>query len=137
MSPAKAMHGLFQGVIQNVLNYMIEDGQTMPEAPVETRLGIKVADVAWLSQDFLKLHLEEDAFSAAPELCIEVISPTNTQKEISQKRSLYLEAGAIEVWTCDLTGQIRFYDTTGELEQSVLAPGFPKVVSIMQPNKTK
>ena len=132
MSPAKAMHGLFQGVIQNLLTHLIDGGQTMPEAPIETRLGVKVADVAWLSKDFLLAHLEEDAFSAAPELCIEVISPTNTQKEITQKRKLYFEAGASEVWTCALTGQIRFYSVAGELEQSSLTPKFPKMISVFQ-----
>ncbi len=131
MSPAKAVHGLFQGVIQNLLNLSFSAGQTMPEAPIETRKGVKVADVAWLSFDFLERHIEEDAFSAAPELCIEVISLTNTQKEILEKCALYLEAGALEVWTCDLKGQIRFFDNSGELSVSTLAPRFPKQISII------
>ena len=34
----------------------------------------------------------------APELCIEVVSPSNSRKELREKVAAYLEAGAEEVW---------------------------------------
>ena len=34
----------------------------------------------------------------APELCIEVVSPSNSRKEMSEKTRAYLAAGAHEVW---------------------------------------
>jgi len=34
----------------------------------------------------------------APELCMEVVSPSNSRKELSEKTRGYLAAGADEVW---------------------------------------
>jgi len=57
----------------------------------------------------------------APELCIEVRS---------RKRALYLDAGALEVWTCDENGRFRFFDPGHELAQSNLVPSFPTRIEI-------
>ncbi len=130
MSPATSWHGLFQGAIQDLIREFIVGGSVAQECPVQTSDGVKVADVAWLSSEFLKAHLSEDVFLTAPELCIEIISPSNTALEIRTKRLLYLSAGATEVWTCDLKGNMRFYAHSGELESSVVAADFPKLVSL-------
>lgn len=130
MSPATSWHGLFQGAIQDLIRQCIVGGNVAQECPVQTSDGVKVADVAWLSSEFLKAHLAEDVFLLAPELCIEIISPSNTALEIRTKRLLYLSAGASEVWTCDLKGNMRFYAQSGELESSSLAPQFPNLVSL-------
>ncbi len=68
-------------------------------------------------------------FLVAPEICVEIISPSNSKQEILAKIALYFGVGAKEVWTCNLAGQMVFYDLSGVLEQSVLVPLFPKVVS--------
>ena len=130
MSPASAWHSLFQEAIQGLLRKHLKGGRVPPECPIETRKGVRVADVAWMSVGFLRAHLGEEAFLSAPEICIEVISPSNTVSEIKQKRKLYLERGALEVWTCDLKGNVQFFDADGALEQSVLAPKFPKLISL-------
>jgi len=43
---------------------------------------------------------------------------------MAEKRALYLDAGALEVWTCDENGRLRFFDPGNELAQSNLAPSF-------------
>jgi Uma2 family endonuclease len=130
MSPAGSTHGLFQGAIQDLIREHVKGGRVAQECPVQTTDGIKVADVAWLSSEFLNAHLGEDVFLNAPEICVEIISPSNTALEMATKRALYLAAGALEVWMCDLKGKMRFFDANGELEGSSLAPGFPKLVSL-------
>ena len=45
----------------------------------------------------------------APEICVEVLSPTNSLAEMNEKRALYFEAGAHEVWICGLDGKMEFY----------------------------
>jgi Uma2 family endonuclease len=130
MSPATSWHGLYQGAIQDLIREHIDGGNVAQECPVQTTDGVKVADVAWLSSAFLKAHLSQDVFLDAPELCIEIVSPSNSAAEMNDKRALYLAAGALEVWTCDLKGNLRFYDASGELETSSLAPGVPKLVSL-------
>ena len=59
-----------------------------------------------------------------------MLSPTNTGEEIDEKRQLYLDAGAQEVWTCDAEGRVQFYDADGRLKTFRLAPGFPARVEI-------
>ena len=130
MSPATSWHGSFQGVIQDLIRIHIAGGNVAQECPVQTSDGVKVADVAWLSAAFLKAHLSEDVFLSAPEICIEIVSPSNTALEMKAKRLLYLEAGAAEVWMCDLKGNVRFYDSSGERETSSLAAGFPDLVTL-------
>ena len=49
-----------------------------------------------------------------PELCAKVLSTSNTDDEMAEKRRLYFEEGAVEVGTCDLKGRLRFYGTEGE-----------------------
>lgn len=39
------------------------------------------------------------------------------------KALLYLAAGAKEVWVCDESGVLHFFDGTGEQSASALAPG--------------
>ena len=40
------------------------------------------------------------------------------------KRALYREAGAEEVWVVDAGGHVRFFGEQ-ELDRSTIAPGFP------------
>ncbi|HJR71972.1 MAG TPA: Uma2 family endonuclease [Gammaproteobacteria bacterium] len=46
----------------------------------------------------MERHGGESAFRAGPDLCVEVLSPTNTRAEIAEKVAAYLAAGAREVW---------------------------------------
>lgn len=76
------------------------------------------------------LDPDDDASSIAPEICIEVLSPGNTPDEIESKRSLYFASGAVECWTCDENGRMRFFDRDVELSASRLVPRFPHRIEI-------
>ena len=130
MSPATNLHGLYQVRIGDLLRDLTTDGKRLVECSVETRDGVKVADVAWLSNPFHAQFGLSTPYPQAPELCVEIISPSNTPQAIAEKIELYLEQGAVEVWTCDLQGQVRFYGAAGMLEQSVLVQGFPSTVTL-------
>ncbi|MBR8828616.1 MAG: Uma2 family endonuclease [Gomphosphaeria aponina SAG 52.96 = DSM 107014] len=125
MSPARLKHSLFQGLIIDVLNNLVNAGVAFPECAILTKDNIKVADVVWVSDARLDIIEDEDAASIAPEICIEIKSASNTIKEMEEKKDLYLAAKAEEVWLCDQTGKIRFYNQQGELEKSLLVPNFP------------
>jgi Uma2 family endonuclease len=61
---------------------------------------------------------------------VEIISPANTASEIEEKRALYFEAGAQEVWTCSLDGKLRFQVAPDQqVDASRLCPGFPQEVA--------
>jgi Uma2 family endonuclease len=101
-------------------------GEVISECSIETTDSTKVADVAWLSQDFVEEFGMATPYSKAPEICVEILSPSNSEAEMEEKRALYFEAGAVEVWECDQDGVVTFYGNAGEIEQSKIAPDFPK-----------
>ena len=125
MSPTKVYHSIYQGEIAYRLHALSPTGKTLVECAIATQQGTKVADVAWASPERLAIIQSEVECSIAPELCVEVLSSTNTREELSTKRQLYFARGALEVWTCDPNGQLTFFDPTGRLERSALFPAFP------------
>jgi Uma2 family endonuclease len=72
------------------------------------------------------------ALKGAPEICVEVISPSNKRGEIEEKRRLYFEAGAKEVWVCDKRGHLLFFIKAAPevaASGSLLCPKMPKSVN--------
>lgn len=62
---------------------------------------LRVADVAWVAAERMKDIDLESHFRGAPDLVIEVLSPSNTVAEIYDKEKLCLENGAREFWVVD------------------------------------
>jgi Uma2 family endonuclease len=130
MSPLKVGHSLLQGKITRLLFRYLSDGEVFPECAIFTRKGIRVADVVWSSSERLKQIKNEVYCSIAPEICIEVLSNSNTTKEMLEKKQLYFEQGAHEFWICDNNGKMRFFNPKIELLHSELVPEFPSEVEI-------
>ena len=128
MSPVKVYHSAFQGRIARLLP---EKGVVLPECAIRTQKGTKVADIAWCSKERFKLIAPEAECSIAPEICIEVLSSSNTREEIEEKRALYVLAGAKEFWICNEKGEVTFFDDQGRIEKSRLVPDFPARVYIL------
>jgi Uma2 family endonuclease len=137
MSPTVFLHGIYQAELTQRLRQALPNGITSNETAIETRKGVKVPDVTWFSLEFFQMYRNEFALPVAPEICVEVISKSNSVREINLKRKLFFERGAHEVWTCDLEGHMRFYGSAGELERSVLAPKFPRHVELGLPTSTR
>lgn len=90
----------------------------MTECPLSTSDGVKGIDVAWMSFERMTSREGKAFYTKAPEICVEVISPSNTIQEMAHKKALYFEAGALEVWFCSEKGEMSFYlrnepDTAG------------------------
>ena len=130
MSPLGFRHGRYQAALVRLLNRLMSTGDASVEAAVRTSDNIKVPDVIWATKEFFDRHSEAYALPDAPDICIEVLSPTNRTVEIDQKRALYFEAGAQEVWICGLQGEMEFYAQTEKLECSALCPAFPARVEL-------
>jgi len=56
MTPASNRHGLLRVRLANCLSQLVFDGEPMVECSIDTAKGVKVADVAWLSDAFLAAH---------------------------------------------------------------------------------
>lgn len=95
---------------------------------ISPRKGTKVADVAWASDERLKKIENETECPIAPEICIEVMSSNNTQEEMTEKKELYFDNGAKEVWICDEIEHFRFFSHSEELDRSLSATQFPKTL---------
>ena len=126
MTPVKVNHSILQGKIIKHLYQNITEGEALAECAIKTKYGTKVADVAWASQSLLEKIENEVECSIAPEICIEVLSFSNTKREINEKKTIYFEQGAIEFWVCDSYGNISFFVKEGQIEHSKIAKNFPK-----------
>jgi Uma2 family endonuclease len=117
MSPASNYHSALQTRL--CLRCAVLGGQTFVEASVLTAAGVLVADVAWASEEFMRMHRFQTPFANAPELCIEVVSPSNSVKELREKIGAYLDAGAREVWIVyPQSKRFEFHGRSGPLAAS-------------------
>lgn len=114
ISPIPApSHGSFRAEIGSLLYGLLDSGRVLTECPISTADGVKAADVAWASPMLMDKLGRKVCFPHAPEICVEVMSPSNTEAEIQEKAALYFDAGAQEVWICAESGTMSFYTTTG------------------------
>lgn len=130
MSPAKHWHGKRQARIVRLLDRLSKAGEILTEVGIETGKGVKVPDVSWCSDEYSAAHVgDEYSLTSAPEICVEVLSDSNSDAEVDEKRFLYFALGASEVWMCDMLGEMKFYLTPTTLApQSKMFPGFPTKV---------
>jgi Uma2 family endonuclease len=130
MSPVKLYHSFFQVRIASILERLLNNGVALSECAIKTSKGTKVADVAWVSLPIWTKIKHQTEASIAPEICVEIISTGNSKKEMTEKRQLYFEAGAKEVWLCDENGLMSFFNAEQELTRSELVPEFSEKVDI-------
>jgi hypothetical protein len=130
LSPHKPQHGIRQSKVSDLLrDHATQAGTRAVEFAVETAKGVKVPDVVWMSEERLvEMPDDAEASPVMPEVVVEVLSEGNTDAEIAEKRQLYLDEGAQEVWTCAGDGTMTFHDETGTIESSAVVPSFPREV---------
>jgi Uma2 family endonuclease len=120
LSPASTRHGILQAFVARELGRLLPNGTTITECAIETDLGVRVPDVTWASPHFMSRHGMASPLPRAPELCIEVLSPSNSAPEIQQKVGAYLAAGAIEVWLVADDGTVEMRSEHGRVAVSSL-----------------
>ena len=104
MTRPKLKHTLIQHNLCNLLRLFAE-----PEGFVDVEVPFRplaehelwAADVGYISKERLREADPEDNIHGAPEIVIEVLSPSNTASEIRDKRKLCLENGSVEFWVAD------------------------------------
>ncbi len=123
MSPASNKHGIAQSRISSSLTQKHPHGVTITECSIRTPEGVKVADVAWASTAFITAWGEVTPFPRAPELCVEIVSPSNSREEMRIKKDLYLAAGAQEVWVVYLDSHMDIFTADGQHESTAFSEG--------------
>lgn len=114
MSPASTRHARLQMTVALALAKHLPAGTVFAECPIATDEGVRVPDVAWASPEFVARHGDATPLPQAPEICVEVLSPSNTEAEMVMKTRAYLGAGAVEVWLVGDNGQLRVHAAQGE-----------------------
>lgn len=114
MNPPKTPH---QRIVHALQKQIVEalGGEALPGVGVLTSIGVRIPDVVWQLR-----WGNVDPVSPAPAICVEVLSPENTRREIDEKTAAYLEAGAREVIIVELSGRIRFFGAEGERAGSAM-----------------
>jgi Uma2 family endonuclease len=130
--PPEGVHQARGVIIVQLLDSYFPGYQVLYEKPVVTDLGVKNPDVVLIFPDQIEQAQGAEALSPAPPICVEILSPSNTEPEIAQKRDAYLRAGAQEVWVCDRDNRITFFDGAGQLKRSELCPEFPLKLDLSQ-----
>lgn len=118
MSPASNNHGMLQADLVYELRTKLPNGKVITECSIKTPDGVKVADVAWASDEFIAKYGVVTPYVVAPEICVEVVSPSHSKREMQEKIMLYLAKGAHEVWLVDQEGSITYFSHGGQIERS-------------------
>lgn len=97
---------------------------------IVTADGLKEPDVVLASPEYHARHVNDQGYvTEAPEICVEVMSPSNSWQEMMDKMPLYFEIGAQEVWVVDVDGAVAFFAPGNEkLPQSRLIPDAPQSI---------
>jgi Uma2 family endonuclease len=129
MSPPRAPeHGEEQFGVGKRLDQFLPAGHVITECPLSTSEGVKAVDVAWISSARRAAQKGQVCLTQAPEICVEIVSPSNTRRELTEKKALYFAAGAEEVWFCHCDGRMQFFrkDAPETSLVSALCPVFPE-----------
>jgi Uma2 family endonuclease len=107
---------------------LLPSGRASISCPISTRKGVKAADVAWCSPEIWHESEGKSCLLRAPEICVEIFSPSNTRGEIEEKKQLYFDAGAVEFWLCSEQGEMSFSTRETAPASSILCPDFPPII---------
>ena len=101
----KLKHSLLQGHTRDLLRPLAPPG-SLVEIEVAFRAlpehELRVADFAYVSPERMAESDPEDNIHGAPDIVIEVLSPSNTAAEMYEREQLCLENGCKEFWVRDL-----------------------------------
>ena len=62
--------------------------------------------------------MNDGALLKAPEICVEVVSPSNAESELRKKTAQYRSLGAREVWLVAEDGAVEIHTPVGSRDDS-------------------
>jgi Uma2 family endonuclease len=99
--PPAPFHGQKQFRVGSLLERLLPHGIVLTECPLSTSDGVKAVDVAWVSSERTQEVKNAVCLTRAPEICIEVVSPSNTAAEMREIESISATVWQV-VHDCDL-----------------------------------
>ncbi len=146
MAPAGAGHGSIAMQIAHALCAWNDDHQLGTVAPGDCGFilsrepdTVRVPDVAFISWARLRGPVPDGFYPMAPDLAVEVVSPTDRRGDVMAKISDWLNAGtqlvwvvwprSDSLWVCRADADPQILGPTDELRAADLLPGFALSVS--------
>ena len=102
--PAKSLHSLLASAVFEILEAYLRESRfscVIPNAGYilsRNPLTIRQPDVSVLSKERIRSTGDDDYFEGAPELAVEIVSPSDPADDLQIKVEQYLQAGAKQVW---------------------------------------
>jgi Uma2 family endonuclease len=115
MPPPILRHSIVQQKLRDLLQALCAGvGSTYVELGFRptTEWEFRYADVAWAPAERWAKQDPSGYFSGAPDIVIEVLSPSNTVSKMFEKEQLCLENGCREFWVVDLERKVVKISTT-------------------------
>jgi Uma2 family endonuclease len=108
MSPAGCDHGAVAARFARYLGEFVEDASLGVVLGAETGFLVerdpdlvRAPDASFIRRARLGARLTRKFFSGVPDLAVEVISPGETRREVSEKVNMWLAHGTASVWVAD------------------------------------
>ncbi|OFX47048.1 MAG: hypothetical protein A2046_14545 [Bacteroidetes bacterium GWA2_30_7] len=132
-SPSTAHQRTLRKIFEQILKYLEINGEVFV-APLDVYLNKENAyqpDIIFVSKEKLDI-IKEDGIYGAPDLIIEILSPSNSYYDLKDKKKIYEKYGVKEYWLVDpLDGEatgfknenekfIEFYNGTNEFTIKLL-----------------
>jgi len=132
MSPVDLGHSRYQGRILTLLVELLPSWEIIPECAVQTREGVRVPDVAAIRLYRSSEWKDVSSLPVGPDICVEVISWSNSPGEMEDKRRLFAQQGCREFWTCSEDGEMVFFEAESGrvLTRSEICPEFPERIRL-------
>jgi Uma2 family endonuclease len=115
--------------IRRLLEDLLPGEGSFGELEVLTDQGVKIPDVMWFHPGRSPRILKKP-ITPAPDICIEISSPTNNPQQLIEKRDAYFRTGAREVLICHQTNTIEFFGPRGRMPKSGICLQFPKKIEL-------
>ena len=145
LPPAKSLHSRTALIVMKLLQQYLSQylgSEAIPEAGyVLSRdpLTIRQPDLSVLNTERIRSTAPDNYFEGAPELAIEIVSPSDSAEDLEIKVRQYLQAGAQQVWILypksqdvhvySPGGPLKVLESRETLEGGATLPGFAVKVS--------
>ena len=104
-SPASVRHDVISSFLRTLLSGFAEErdaGEVFgPDSLVQLRPGRRFGPEIYFLRPGRMPHPTPQQFDGVPDLILEVLSPSNRDYDLGEKRPAYREAGVPEVWFVD------------------------------------
>lgn len=123
----RSRRGELVGAISALLARSLPNGHVLVDVPIQTHDGIRMADVAWISEARRSTLCREPAYSGAPEICVHLPGPERAESEVHKTMGILFKTGAVENWYCDPLGKLNVIRSHANTNERIIANLPPRI----------